>query len=116
MLVLIAGLAMMGWAWCGGGGRAILWGVPLLLAGSAAAASLAGSLETWGTPGYIPGIDFFRIDLPDPIPLWRPRAPGPLRGWTWGEHIRKAACPLCAGVGAPEAPQPRAQAMAAFYE
>lgn len=57
--------------------------------------SLAGGVENWGHSIEVPLTDPFRETFPDPLPILPPVAPGPMRGWTWAEQVRRANCPLC---------------------
>ena len=111
---LLRELALEGAVWLGVGGLALLaftwgylsvsttlwwsltfWGVLTLGASLGLAGALAGGIENWGDSIDLPLTDPFRESFPDPLPLISPAAPGPMRGWTWAEQVRRANCPLC---------------------
>lgn len=113
-LLLIGGLSgasAMAWH------RAVVLGAFLTTVGACAVGACAAGVEDWGLglvppiAGYWYGHDEFSEEYEiggEPIFLSRPQAPGPLRGWEWGDWARRASCPLCTRGG-------RAPANLAFH-
>lgn len=120
--LFMCGAGLGGWAWWSLPISTFLWwqvtlaAATLMLLGLGGALSLAGGIENWGESIDVPLTDTFRETFPDPVPLVDPAAPGPLLGWSWGEQVRKATCPLCEASRTPGGHRQSEASIRAFYE
>jgi hypothetical protein len=122
VLLCILGALLMGFAWSSLAVTTAVWwrttfgGALIFALGLGWAGALAGGIENWGDSIDLPLTDPFREALPDPLPVISPVAPGPMRGWTWAEQVRRATCPLCPPQGAAGGAPDLAVPSRPFYE
>jgi len=112
LAVLIVGLIMVGGGLTSGSAIGLCRGVGLgalvMAIGALAVGACAAGIEDWAE-GVRPPLLWRIYDNEDfeddygtgsePVFLLKPLAPGPLRGWEWGEWARRATCPRCTTHG-----------------